>query len=274
MKLLLVLAAVFILAAAPTAAAKDPYSVFPDSPAVFAQPIADPRQVALSAAYFRLAGQDTGDVALGHSWAMTRWQSRSGKWTFQWDVAGMAFSRFVIGNGVNSFEAVDFNIDLPLTARRGSFSARMMLFHQSSHLGDDYIRRTGDRGFRYSIDGLRGQLAYEPTPYSRLYLGGSYAFHSVPVSAGAAQIGLEIMGRDCGLFLRYPTRLFVAQDFQARELVGWKSNWRTLGGLDIGFKNSKRRMRIHGGYFYGYSAFGQFFRRRERFLDFGVSFVL
>ena len=252
--------------------ANSPYGFFPESEQVFRRLIADPRHIQLGAAYYRLDGRDIGDVALGHSWGMTRWYSNNDYWTWQWNIEAMAYSRFMIGGALNDFETVDFFADLPVAVRHDGFSTQIMLFHESSHLGDDYIRRTNERGFRYSIDGLRSTTSYEPLPWARIYGGGSYLLHAGPSPARwAPQWGFELGTKDLGISRKHPIRLFMGQDFQSHENAHWNVNARTVAGLTLGFQNVPRYLRIYGGYFDGHSPYGQFFQRRERYTDIGIS---
>ncbi|MCM2303149.1 MAG: DUF1207 domain-containing protein [Elusimicrobia bacterium] len=265
------LAAVLLTFAA-NAAAAPVVDVFPRADQVFQELKADPRAIRLGASYYRLEGLDRSDIALGHSWGMTRWRSSSDEWTWQWNIEAMAYSRFTLSGELNSFETVDFFGNLPLAARRGKLSARAMLFHESSHLGDDYIRRTNDQGFRYSIDGLRLTLAHDLTGWARVYGGGTYLLHSVPDPARkAAQAGVELTSGKLGWSKMYPLRLFAAQDLQYREATGYRTNSRTVVGAIIGFDSVPRSMRIYGGRYDGYSAFGQLYRRKESFTDIGIS---
>lgn len=214
-------------------------------------------------------------MALGHTWGMARWSTNDDRWLWQWNVEAMAFSRFELGGSVNSFETVDFFANLPVAARNDAFSARLMLFHESSHLGDDYIRRTADQGFRYSVDGLRGNAAWEPVGWARVYAGFGYLLHTIPSpDRRTLQAGFELTTQELGLSPRYPTRLFLAQDVQSHENAAWNLNSRTVAGVTVGSKNVRRFMRVFLGYFEGHSPYGQFFRRRERYLDLGLSLNL
>lgn len=256
-----------ILAA--NAAASAPLDVFPESEKVFRQLTADPRRIQLGAAYYRLDGKDRADAALGYSWGMTRWRTEDESWSWQWNVEGMAYSRFTISGSLNSFETVDFVGNIPVSARHGGFSARAMLFHESSHLGDDYIRRTGDQGFRYSIDGARLTLSAEPLEWLRVYCGASYLLHTIPdPGRRIAQAGVEFTSRP--LAWRH-MRVFGAQDAQFRENSGYHGSWRSMAGIIIGIDGAPRTMRAFVGRFVGYSPFGQLYRRRERYTDIGLS---
>lgn len=266
-----VLAALLLLPAlAASAAARTSYGAFPESEGVFRRLEADPRAIALGAAYYRLDGRDRADVALGHGWGMARWFN--GDWTWQWNVEAMAYSRFTISGSLNSFETVDFIGSLPVMLRRGRFSMRATLFHESSHLGDDYIRKTGDQGYRYSIDGARAVFSVEPARWLRAYCGLSYLLHTIPDPARmAAQGGVELTSptRKAG---RYPLTLFAAQDLQFREATGYGANSRSVAGVMIGFDGTPRSMRLFVGRFEGRSAFGQLYRRKERYSDVGITF--
>lgn len=260
--------------AAPAGATVD---LFPRPNEVFPVLIADPRHVQLSASYYRLDGENTSDLALGHAWGLTRWRSGMNQdWLWETDLEAMAVSRFRLGGGVNEFETVDFLAALPVAARRGDASFKGSLFHRSSHLGDDYIRRTGNTGSRFSVEGLNGQAALEPCPYSRAYAGAEYLLHTVPARGRwSLQGGLELSSPDLGLSKEVPTSLFVAEDLQWKERVAWNTDSHTSAGVKIRFRESpSRAARVAVGYFTGHSPYGQFYARRTHYADLSVSFEL
>jgi hypothetical protein len=251
---------------------------FPRANEVFPRLIADPRSIQLSASYYRRAGDNDSDVALGHSWGMTRWRTGSAlDLLWEWDLEAMAYSRFKVGGGVNEFETVDFFANLPLTMRRGDVAFKGMLFHESSHLGDDFIRRTGNAGFRYSVDGLRLQVSIEPTQVLRVYAGGEYLYHLVPLELHRAslQAGVELISRDVSRSQGAPVRLFIAEDVQSHQRVAWNVDSHTVAGVKFGFKDfASRAMRFQIGYFTGHSPYGQFFSQRDHYADVSLIFEL
>jgi len=269
----LIAAAASLLLLAGEASAHSPYGVFPESETVFRQLTADPRRVALGASYYRLDGKDRSDVALGHSWGMSRWFSNGDYWAWQWNIEAMAYSRFTISGALNSFETVDFTGNLPIGIRHGGFSARAMIFHESSHLGDDYIRDTKDLGIRYSVDGVRATASIEPLAWTRLYAGGTYLLHTIPDPARwSAQCGVELTSKPIGRSKKYPLRVFVAQDLKYNEATRYAPNSRTIAGVSAGFDGVPRSMRFSIGHFDGHSPFGQFYKRKERYNDVLISF--
>lgn len=271
------LAAALLLASLSAPAAAASVDLFPRPNEIFPLLIADPRHIQAGASYYRLDGRNTSDIALGHSWGLTRWRSGALQdWLWESDFEGMAYSRFTIGGGVNEFETVDFFANLPVTVRRGDVAFKGTLFHESSHLGDDYIRRTENQGFRSSNEGVRLQAALEPRRFARLYAGTTYLLHSVPDGgAWSLQGGLEFFSDDLTASKRVRTRLFLGQDFQSHQDVRWNMDSHTVTGVKLNFHESlARAMRIQLGYFNGHSPFGQFYTQRTHYADVSIAFEL
>jgi len=261
-----------LLLAAVPARAQDT-SAFPETDRIFHRLLADPRQAQTSARYYRQAGDDMADIALGNSWGMIRWTGLGlGGWQLQWNVEGMAYTRFKLGGGINEFQTIDFFGNLPLEARRGIFSGKLVLFHASSHLGDDYIRRTGDLGTRYSIEGLRLLASVEPHPFVRVYGGGGDILHSVPAGKGGMlQVGIELRTPDFNASTRYPKHLYFAEDVRWLDRVGWSATINTEIGIRIAYSGVIRSLRVHLGDSHGHSDFGQFYSRTENYVNLGIS---
>jgi hypothetical protein len=182
----------------------------------------------------------------------------------QSDIEGMAYSRFRLDAGINEFQVIDFFGNLPLEVRHGAGSGKLTLFHESSHLGDDYIRSTGVLGSRYSIDGLRGLVGYEPWARLRLYGGGFYLLDTTPApQRTGAQGGFEIQSPVVRHDSNLPYRFYLAEDFQARASTAWNPDSETVVGMRLGIKDFDRSMRFALGYYTGHSPFGQFYEQRE-----------
>lgn len=252
------------------------YGVIPETDQLFHRLLADPRQPQTTVRFYRLGGENLADVALGNTWGWARWRipgAGGEDWICQLNVAGMGFSRFRLHSLVNEFQTIDFFLNVPVEVRRGRFSAQVMAFHESSHLGDDYIRRTRDTGFRYSIEGVRTVFSYEVRPDVRVYGGGTGVFHGVPSGQrGALQYGFEVRSPELGLSKRHESWVYLAQDFKNYGRSGWNLNSKTDLGLRVGLPKGARALRVHVGYFGGRSEYGQLHKNREHYWDAGVSF--
>ena len=173
------------------------------------------------------------------------------------------------------WQTVDFFGNLPIEVRRGIFSGKFMIFHTSSHLGDDYIRRTDNLGFRYSNEGLKALLSAEPCEEIRVYTGATQLIHAIPgPDRVSVQEGVELTSPELGFWKDYPAHAYIAEDLKSKQAVRWNTDSRTVAGIKIGFKGTTRAMRMYVGYFTGHSPYGQFFLQREHYADIGIALDL
>jgi hypothetical protein len=186
---------------------------------------------------------------------------------WQLDAQAMSFSRW----SGSSLEAVDLVAGLPASLRRGDFSALGGLYHENSHLGDDHIRRTGRSAVRTNWTGLKATGALEPWTWLRGYGGLSFALDAAPSpKRWGFQAGLELVSADLKLSKDVPVRLYAAEDLQFPERVGFNPSSHFVAGAKLGWKESRRSMRLQAGYYAGHSYYGQFFADKEHFADLTV----
>lgn len=273
MKNLLRLALILTALTASRAAAEEKGPPFPETGILFSRLTADPRQVQTGAQYYRLGGRDIGDVALGKTWGLRRWYyGVGGDTAVQVDAEGMAYTQFHTTGGINEFETVDFFANVPVEIRRGPWSGRFTLYHESSHLGDDYIRRTGNTGSRFSVEGVRQVVSYEAGPYVRLYGGGGYLLHRIPViRRGSLQGGFELTSSDLRSSLPR-MRVYLAEDVQSRQYNGWNVDSNTEAGVRLGYSGVRRELRLYVGHYEGHSPFAQFRAQLVSYNTVGVGF--
>lgn len=263
-------AALLLLFAVPAASARG-LEAFPRADELFAPPLAAPKPFQFGVSRYSVNGRSASDLGLGHAWGLLRGRAGDQLWLWQWDARAMSFSRWTDGG----LEAVDLLGELPVSVRRGDVSFSGSLFHESSHLGDDYIRRTGRAARRTVATGLRALAALEPWPWLRGYGGFSYLLDTAPTpKRWALQAGLELTSADLGLAADFPVRAYLAEDLQAPERVGFNPNSRLAAGLKIGYRQSQRSVRVQAGYYSGHSYFGQFQADREHFADLSLIFEL
>lgn len=248
---------------------------FPKSDELFHRMVAAPRYAQTLLSFYRQKGKNLADVALGNTWGLVRWGDPSGGWQTQLNFEGMAYSRFRLEGVINEFQTIDFFANVPIEARRGKFSARAMLFHESSHLGDDYIRRTGDTGFRYSVEGFRLTTSYDLHPFVRVYAGAMGVIDGVPGGQkGDFHGGFEVRTRDFDWlpFEGHQCWAYLAEHLILRGRSAWNPSTKTVLGIRIGVPRVVRAMRIQVGYYSGKSPYGQFFTEYEGYWDLAVVF--
>lgn len=153
------------------------------------------------------------------------------------------------------------------------FSAFARIFHQSSHLGDEFLLRTQLERINLSYEGADLRLSYE-LPYGiRIYGGGGGIFHKQPstIKPWSTQYGIEF---------RSPWRInfaamrpILAVDFKNYE----QNNWNTDISARAGFRFDNhqtfgRKLQLLLEYFNGNTPTGQFYKENVEYLGIGAHY--
>jgi hypothetical protein len=146
------------------------------------------------------------------------------------------------------------------------------LFHQSSHLGDEFLLRTRLERINLSYESVDLKGSYEFGDVVRVYAGGGYLFDQEPTSLDpwSIQYGLEFISPWPPRSARW--RPVAAADLQHREENAWSLDLSLRGGVQIDGVLASRNMQILLEYFRGRSPNGQFYRDRIEYLGLGVHF--
>jgi hypothetical protein len=259
-----------------TGAAKDPRAVGWLPPAkAFAPLIADPRWPRFSASvqfYQDDPILDTvGSANVGASIPAYGWEAAGAVW--QLGLQAGVFSIFDLNAPSNDLVNADYFIALPLTARHGDWSGQLRLFHQSSHLGDEFLLRNPVNRINLSYEGIDFLVSRDFDDILRLYGGGGGLFNTDPRN-------LKPWFVHGGFQLTSPYPLFTellyplaALDIQADEQESWDVNYSLRAGVE--FRSqwlAERRLQFLFEYFNGHSPNGQFFQRNVEYFGTGLHF--
>jgi hypothetical protein len=218
------------------------------------------------------AGDDTniGAVGLGDSFALFRFGGGRPGNGVQLDVAGAVFSQFNLDEPSFDLINADYVIGLPLTMRRGGFTSRLRLYHQSSHLGDEFILNREPERINLSFEALELILSQE-AGRARVYAGGEAFFRREPedLAEHLVHAGAEVRP---AIFMN--GRLVAAVDFKAVKEDEWSGAWSARAGLEIARIPSPGHpaevIAIYVEYYDGVAPYGQFYREDIRYWGFGV----
>ena len=252
--------------AAPVIEPLPPYEIF--------EPLlADPRQPQFSMRYQRYHSAvdsfNAAMVSFGEyfGFASGLWRDAS---VSQIGLQGAVFGLFNLDTPSSDLVNADYWIGIPLSYRNGPWSYLARIYHQSSHLGDEFL--LGNPGIN------RINLSYEDAELLvsldlnslRLYGGGGYIFHSEPkLAPWHAQGGVE--GRKENVIGNLD--LVAAADLQAHEERDW--HWNRAYQLGLAFnRRGDREVRLMLEHFRGFSPNGQFYRERLRYTGLGLFFDL
>ncbi len=237
--------------------------------------IADPRQPHFSASYQRYINDDElkniGSTSFGETFTSRPWNALNGKMS-----AGIQAAVFAFFNlDAESMDLInaDYWVGIPLQYKKDDFSAMFRIFHQSSHLGDEYLLYNNIDRVNLSYESIDLKISYDINKVLRGYMGAGYIFHKEPedLKPVSAQFGAEYK---CDkTFFNDHLRPIAGIDTKTWEENDW--------GLDISvrfgiqFENlisKKRKMQIMFEYFHGNSPHGQFYNRKIKYTGIGTHF--
>ena len=168
----------------------------------------------------------------------------------------------------------EFWVSFPsLSYRDGPFPALGRLFHQSSHVGDEYLLRGGVDRENLSYEALSLTLSYDLYDMFRIYGGAAYLFHRDPsdIEPWGAQFGCQF--ESPRRFLNNRVRPLAAIDIQHHEEVDWDANFSVRLGVRFETeKTAERRYQIMLHYYEGHVPAGQFNERKIETLGLGLDF--
>ena len=247
--------------------------VFPGG-VLFKPLVADPRWPHFAAAWQRYLNDrqfsDIAAVSFGESFAFYR-DRIAGAW---WEVGLQAGVFSVFDIDAESFDLVnaDYLVGIPLTLRYEDFTAMVRVFHQSSHLGDEFLLRTRTNRINLSYESIDLKLSYEFGDVLRTYVGGGYLFDQTPSSLDplSAQYGIELRSPWPSRDSRW--RPIAAVDVQHREENGWSADVSARAGIEIDGVLLTRKLQILLEYFTGHSPNGQFYKDKVQYFGLGTHF--
>jgi hypothetical protein len=251
---------------------------------IFCPIIADPKEPRSFASLLRgtfpsisdPSGRDTtiGSVGLGDSFGLIRWGGPNAGEGVQIDVVGSIFAQFDLGSPSNDLINADYIIGVPVTFRRSGFSTRVRIYHQSSHLGDEYLLRSAAiQRENLSFESVDLLVSQELGPL-RVYGGGEQLFRREPdtVKSKLFHAGAELRSGRAG-----PLQLVSGVDLKTTEEHDWSQ---AVSGR-IGFEIARTAPAGHPVRLVttmleiqGPSPYGQFFQEDISYVGVGIHFSL
>jgi len=242
---------------------------------LFAPLIADPKQPHFFATWLWVKSpMVTGTLAnigLGEDVAVASGRNR--RWEIS--IAAGVFSQFNMGTRSNDLINTDFTIGFPFAYRTGPGSLRLKLYHQSSHLGDEFILNTNPTRVNLSFEALE-LLASREFGAVRAYGGGEYIVRHEPadLKPGLLHAGVEFRPPSRGL---RRGQLIAAIDAKSSEERKWRVGWSGRVGMEMRVPMQGTTVRRFSVQLQGYSGpapYGQFYQENVRSLGIGIHLAL
>jgi hypothetical protein len=252
---------------------------------IFCPIVADPKEprsfVSLLRSTFRSLDDPSGrrttiaSVGLGDSFGLVRWGGPRTNEGVQLDVVGSIFAQFDLDAPSNDLINADYIIGLPLTFRRSGFSTRVRIYHQSSHLGDEYLIRNDDIDREnLSFESVEILVSQELGPL-RLYGGGESIFRREPdtLPSELFHAGVELRTGRAGA-----VQMVTGVDLKTTDLHGWSPALSGRVGLEVARYrpggHPPRLVTLMLELYEGPSPYGQFFQDDISYIGVGLHFGL
>jgi hypothetical protein len=236
--------------------------------------IADPRWPHFAATYqgYLHDRQLDNVAAVSFGETFTLFRERVGEAWWEVGIQAGVFAVFDLDAESMDLVNADYLLALPLSGRYGGWSAMFRLFHQSSHLGDEFLLRTRPERLNLSYESVDLKVSYDVTDALRFYAGGGYLFHQEPASLDPWSIhyGVEFVSPWPARPARW--RPIAAADFQNREENAWSLDLSLRAGIQLDSVLASRNLQILLEYFKGRSPNGQFYKEKIEYLGLGVHF--
>ena len=246
----------------------------PGGEVLFKPLIADPRWPHFAASYQRYVDdkqlRDVAAVSFGETFALYRDRLGAGWWEL--GVQAGVFALFDLNAPSTDLINADYFVAVPVSYRYQDFSALFRLFHQSSHLGDEFVLGSRVNRVNLSYEGIDAKLSYELGDVWRGYAGAGYLFHRDPASLKpwSVQYGLEFRSPWPSPEARW--RPIAAADIQNREMNDWHADFSLRAGIQLDGILVTRNLQLLLEYFRGHSPNGQFYREKIDYFGLGMHF--
>jgi len=250
---------------------------------LFAAPLADQKQPRFHTTWQRWhTGPGTFDIAsvgFGENFGLVRWPRGHPGDGWQIGISGAVFAIFNLDTSSMDLLNADYYVGFPISYRSGGWSARVRLFHQSSHLGDEFLLQPEDvqpvppaSRINLSYEAVEALGSYERGG-GRWYFGGTRIVTIDPsaLGRGRLQAGAEFRGSP----VHWRTSRFVAGlDVEAWSETGWDRDWSAKTGLLFRSPyGDARSIQLLLEYYNGHAPHGQFFQVEVEYFGLGIAYA-
>ncbi len=237
--------------------------------------IADPKewQFYLSYRIVRYQSSQAREAAGGYgmTFGLYRHVDTTNGYSWQANVGGGIHAQFDLDAPSLDLINTDYLVGFPFSFRKGQASYRVSLFHQSSHVGDEFLLHNDIKRIEFSFEAIDVLGSYEWTRW-RIYYGAQYIFHRAPSDYKPASLhgGIEYYGSE---HIIGKSRLVGGLDLKSMEEHDWSLDSSAKIGLqfDSSAQNGRYIRLVVEGY-QGFTPYGQFFTQRMKYVGVGIYF--
>jgi len=251
----------------------DAVSVFLPTGDLFKPLFADPKEPRFYLSYrmfdYRSKLYHVAVGGYGEFFGLYRSNSAGNGYSWQSSFGGGVHGQFNLGAPSLDLVNTDYTIGFPFSFRKGAESYRIAVYHQSSHLGDEFLLHNTIERIELSFEALEVIGSYEWKAW-RTYYGGEYIVHQGPTDLKPVILhgGCEYYGTEKVLG---QGRLVGGWDLKIDQEHDWPINSSLKLGLQFdGTEPNGHYIRVLAEGYKGFTPYGQFYNDRTTYFGLGV----
>jgi hypothetical protein len=235
--------------------------------------LADPKEPRFYLSYrlFKFGSDQTHAAVGGYGefFGLYRHADTDGGFSWQANFGGGIHAQFSLHAPSLDLVNADYTLGFPFSFRKGRSSYRLAIYHQSSHLGDEYLLHNNVERVELSYEAVQAIASHEWQTW-RVYYGGEYIMHQGPTSIkpAALQGGIEYYGTDA---IVGRGKLVGGWDLKSDQTHDWSLNSSVKAGIQFDSStNDGRYIRVLAEGYKGFTPYGQFYTDRSTYVGIGV----
>lgn len=263
---------------APPVVAGAQQRLFPDVPS-FELPEASPRVHGLVGRLLsarrgdsQFGSEGEAEVALGENVPILA--LRRGERPVTLGFGPQVYARFSISDAKSSMISSDWVVGFNGTATLGGWTLTLELYHESSHLGDEYQDHFNAERVDWTREVAAGWASYSTGPWR---LSGSLSYTLIDelgLDRPGASLGLDYRSPPRGRFLGSVVRPLGGVFVEANAATRWRISSSAKAGVSLEARPGGREIGFAVIAHDGLSTQRQFFRKESRYLGVEVRFDL
>jgi hypothetical protein len=213
-----------------------------------------------------------GEVALGENFPLLALRRSPRRITLGF--GAQVYGRFSLGDRKSALISNDWVVGLNTTAELGAWTLTGEIYHESSHLGDEYGDRFGASRLDWTREVASVWLTYGPGPI-RITGNLSYVLiDELGLERPGAALAADFEGRPVGRFLGGFVRPVAGVFVEGAAATSWRVSSSARVGLAIAAASGGRELGVALIAHDGLSTQRQFFRRESRYVGAELRFDL
>jgi hypothetical protein len=212
------------------------------------------------------------EVALGEDFPVLA--LRRGPRPITLGFGSQVYGRFSLSDRKSALISNDWVVSLHTTARLGAWALTGELYHESSHLGDEYGDRFGASRLDWTREVASAWATYGTGP---VRLTGNFSYvliDELDLARPAAALAADFRGRPVGRFLGGTVRPVAGVFFDGAAATSWRISSSARLGVAITAASGGRELGLSLIAHDGLSTQRQFFRRESRYVGMELRFDL